>query len=50
MKYDFNLYINNILLLFLWSILINKISYTEELILSLIYIVFIIISENIKKL
>jgi len=49
MKYDFNLHISNILLLFLWCILINKISYTEELALSLIYIVlFIIISENTK--
>jgi len=50
MKYSFNLYINNILLLFLWCILINKISYTEELGLSLIYIgLFIIISENVKE-
>lgn len=50
MKYYFNLHISNILLLFLWCILINKISYTEELALSLIYIVlFIIISENTKE-
>jgi multisubunit Na+/H+ antiporter MnhE subunit len=50
MKYNFNLHINNILLLFLWCILINKVSYTEELALSLIYIVlFIIISENTKE-
>ena len=50
MKDSFNLYINNILLLFLWCILINKISYTEELGLSLIYIgLFIIISENVKE-
>lgn len=51
MKYDFNLHISNILLLFLWCILINKVSYTEELALSLIYIVlFIIISENTKEI
>jgi len=51
MKYNFNLHISNILLLFLWCILINKISYTEELALSLIYIVlFIIISENTKEI
>lgn len=50
MKYSFNLHISNILLLFLWCILINKVSYTEELALSLIYIVlFIIISENTKE-
>jgi hypothetical protein len=50
MKYTFNLHISNILLLFLWCILINKVSYTEELALSLIYIVlFIIISENTKE-
>ena len=48
MKYFF---ISNILLFFLWCILINKISYTEELALSLIYIVlFIIISENTKEI
>jgi len=51
MKYSFNWYINNILLLFLWCILINKISYIEELRLSLIYIgLFIIISANINFL
>jgi len=50
MKYNFNSHISNILLLFLWCILINKVSYTEELALSLIYIVlFIIISENLKE-
>lgn len=41
------IYINNILLLYLWCILNNVISYNEELALSLIYVVlFIIISEN----
>lgn len=51
MKYAFNLHVSNILLLFLWCILINKVSYTEELALSLIYIVlFIIISENTKEI
>ena len=41
------MYINNILLLYLWCILNNVISYNEELALSLIYIVlFIIISEK----
>ena len=50
MQYSFNLYINNILLIFLWCVLINKVSYTEELGLSLIYIgLFIIISENVKE-
>ena len=50
MKYSFNLYINNILLIFLWCVLINRVSYTEELGLSLIYIgLFIIISENVKE-
>ena len=50
MQYFFNLYINNILLIFLWCVLINKVSYTEELGLSLIYIgLFIIISENVKE-
>jgi multisubunit Na+/H+ antiporter MnhE subunit len=50
-NYNFNLYINNILLLFFWCILINKVSYTEELALSLIYIaLFIIISENVKEM
>ena len=47
MNREFGLYINNILLLYLWCVLNNEISYTEELALSLIYIVlFIIISEK----
>lgn len=46
-----DLKISNILLLYIWCILINTISYTEELILSLIYIVlFIIISENSRNI
>lgn len=52
MKYksELNFYISNILLLYLWCILVNKVSYTEELILSLIYIVlFIIISEKSRE-
>jgi len=50
MKTELQFYISNILLLYLWCILINKISYTEELVLSLIYIVlFIIISENSRE-
>ena len=49
MERGLKLYISNILLLYLWCILNNVISYTEELALSLIYIVlFIIISENLK--
>ena len=52
MKYksELNFYISNILLLYLWCILVNKVSYTEELVLSLIYIVlFIIISEKSRE-
>lgn len=52
MKYksELNFYISNILLLYLWCILVNKISYTEELVLSLIYVVlFIIISEKSRE-
>lgn len=52
MKYksELKFYISNILLLYLWCILVNKISYTEELVLSLIYIVlFIIISEKSRE-
>lgn len=52
MKYksELNFYISNILLLYLWCILVNKVSYTEELVLSLIYIVlFIIISEKTRE-
>jgi hypothetical protein len=45
MKYFFNLYVNNILLLFLWCVLINKVSYTEELGLLLIYIGLFIIAS-----
>lgn len=42
--------INNILLIYIWCILSNLISYTEELLLSMIYIVlFIIISVNSKE-
>lgn len=49
-KSEFRFYISNLLLLYLWSILIHKISYTEELILSLIYVVlFIIISEKSRE-
>lgn len=45
------MYINNILLLYLWCILNNVISYNEELALSLIYIVlFIIISEKSRDI
>lgn len=53
MKYksELKFYISNLLLLYLWCILVNKISYTEELVLSLIYIVlFIIISEKSREL
>lgn len=53
MKYksELKFYISNILLLYLWCILVNKISYTEELVLSLIYIVlFIIISEKSRNI
>lgn len=47
MGYGLKLYVSNILLLYLWCIVNNVISYTEELALSLIYIVlFIIISEK----
>ncbi len=47
MERGLNLYISNILLLYLWCILNNVVSYTEELALSLIYVVlFIIISEK----
>lgn len=52
MKYksELNFYISNILLLYLWCILVNKVSYTEELVLSLIYVVlFIIISEKSRE-
>lgn len=49
-KSELNFYISNILLLYLWCILVNKVSYTEELVLSLIYIVlFIIISEKSRE-
>jgi len=42
---------NNILLFYIWCILTSVISYTEELILSSIYIIlFIIISENFKEI
>jgi len=48
---EFHIYINNMLLLYLWCVLNNEISYTEELALSLIYIVlFIIISENSRDM
>mgnify|MGYP003423094393 CR=1 FL=1 len=47
MERGLKLYISNILLLYLWCILNNVVSYTEELALSLIYVVlFIIISEK----
>lgn len=52
MKYksELNFYISNILLLYLWCILVNKVSYTEELVLSFIYVVlFIIISEKSRE-
>jgi hypothetical protein len=51
MKSELKFYISNILLLYLWCILVNKVSYTEELALSLIYIVlFIIISEKSREI
>jgi hypothetical protein len=47
MERGLKLYISNILLLYLWCVLNNVVSYTEELALSLIYVVlFIIISEK----
>jgi len=50
MELPMKLRISNILLLYIWCILTNTISYTEELILSMIYIVlFIIISENFRE-
>lgn len=43
--------ISNILWFYIWCILTNVISYTEELILSMIYIIlFIIISENSREI
>lgn len=43
--------INNILLIYLWCILNNVISYTEELVLSMVYIIlFVIISVNTRNL
>ena len=49
-KSELKFYMSNILLLGLWCILINKISYTEELVLSLIYVIlFIIISKKSRE-
>lgn len=51
MTREFKLYINNILLFYLWCVLNNEISYTEELALSLIYVIlFIIISEKSRNM
>ena len=47
---ELNFYISNLLLLYLWCILVNKVSYTEELVLSFIYVIlFIIISEKSRE-
>ena len=49
MRKEWKFIISNILILYFWLILINKVSYTEELALSLIYVIlFIIISENVR--
>ena len=51
MERVFNFYISNILLLYLWCILNNYVSYTEELALSLIYVIlFVIITINSRDL
>ena len=51
MKKDWKFIISNILILYFMLILINKVSYTEELALSLIYVIlFIIISENVRSM